>query len=55
MFYGLRLLSATRALGVDCRIKLIGASLEEGGVTSSETSEENGVAPRGDSQTVGWP
>ncbi len=49
---GLRLLSATRALRVDCRVKLIGASLEEGGVTISETSEDNGVAPRGDSQTV---
>ncbi len=29
MFYGLRLLSATRAFRVDCRVKLIGVSLEE--------------------------
>ncbi len=31
MFYGLRLLSATRAFRVDCRVKLIGVCLEEGG------------------------
>ncbi len=30
MFYGLRLLSATRAFRVDCHVKLIGVSLEEG-------------------------
>ncbi len=35
MFYGLRLLSATRAFRVDCRVKLIDISLEEGDVTSS--------------------
>ncbi len=29
LFYGLRLLSATRAFRVDCRVKLIGVSLEE--------------------------
>ncbi len=54
MFYGLRLLSATRAFRVDCRVKTIGVSLEEGGVTSSYTGEENGVASRGDSPTVDW-
>ncbi len=35
MFYSLRLLSATRAFKVDCRVKQIDASLEEGVVTSS--------------------
>ncbi len=44
MFYGLRLLSTTRAFRIDCRVKLIGVSIEEGGVTSSLTDEENGVA-----------
>ncbi len=34
MLYGLRLLSATRAFGVDCRVNLIG--LEEGGVMGEE-------------------
>ncbi len=55
MFYGLRLLSETRAFGVDCRVELVGVSLEEGGVTGSKTGEENSVAPRGDSPTVGRP
>ncbi len=32
MFYGLRLLPATRAFRVDCGVKLIGLSLEDGGV-----------------------
>ncbi len=32
MFYGLRLISATWAFRVDCCVKLIGVSLEEGGV-----------------------
>ncbi len=31
MFYGLRLLSATRAFGVHCRVELVGVSLKEGG------------------------
>ncbi len=35
MFNGLRLLSATRAFRVDYRVKLIGVSLEERGLTSS--------------------
>ncbi len=35
MFYGLWLLSATRAFRVDCHVKLIGVSLEEGVVTNS--------------------
>ncbi len=43
MLYGLRPLSATRAL----RVKLIGVSLEEGGVTSSsrrvETARQSAV------------
>ncbi len=39
MFYGLRLLYATRAFRVDCRVKLIGVSLEDEGVTSSWTRE----------------
>ncbi len=29
IFYGLQFLSATRAFRVDCRVKLIGVSLEE--------------------------
>ncbi len=51
----LAVLFSTRAFRVDCRVKLIGVSLEEGGVTSSYTGEENGVAPRGGSPTVGRP
>ncbi len=47
--------AATRAFGVDCRVELVGVSLEEGGVTGSKTGEENSVAPRGDSPTVGRP
>ncbi len=35
VFYVLRLLSATRAFGVDCRVELVGVSLKEGGVTGS--------------------
>ncbi len=35
VFYGLRLLSATRAFGVDCRVELVGVRLKEGGVTGS--------------------
>ncbi len=35
MFYGLRLLSATRAFGVDCRVELVGVSLKEWGLTGS--------------------
>ncbi len=35
VFYGLQLLSATRAFGVDCRVELVGVSLEQGGVTGS--------------------
>ncbi len=35
VFYGLRLLSATRAFGVDFRVELVGVSLKKGGVTSS--------------------
>ncbi len=31
----LRLLSATRAFGVNCRVELVGVSLKEGGVTGS--------------------
>ncbi len=46
VFYVLRLLSATRAFGVDCHVELDGVSLEEGDVTSSKTGEENSVAPR---------
>ncbi len=30
VFYGLRLVSATRAFGVDCRVELVGVSLKEG-------------------------
>ncbi len=44
VFYGLRLPSTIWAFRVDCRVKLIGVSLEGGGVTSSKTGEENGVA-----------
>ncbi len=43
------------AFRVDCRVQLIGVCLEEGGVTSSYTGEENGVAPRGYSPTFGRP
>ncbi len=35
VFYGLRLLSATRAFEVDCRVELIGVGLKEGGVAGS--------------------
>ncbi len=35
VFYGLRLLPATRAFGVDWRVELVGVSLKEGGVTGS--------------------
>ncbi len=31
VFYGLRLLSATRAFGVDFRVELVGVSLKKGG------------------------
>ncbi len=55
MFYGFRLLSTTRAFRIDCRVKLIGVSLEVEGVTSSQTVEENGVTPRGGSPMVGRP
>ncbi len=55
VFYGLRLLFATRALWVDSRVGLIGLSLEEGGVTRQYASEGNGVAPREDGLTVSWP
>ncbi len=55
MFYGLQLLSANRALRIDCRVKLISVSLEKGGVTSSLTGEKNGVTPREGSPTVGRP
>ncbi len=40
MFYGLRLLSAARALKVECHIELIGVSLEEGDVVSEECSPQ---------------
>ncbi len=55
VFYGLRLLSATKAFGFDCRVEMVGVSLKDGGVTSSRAGEENNVAPRGDSPTVGRP
>ncbi len=55
VFYGLRLLSSTRAFGVDCCVKLVCVSLKEGGVTGSKMGEENSIAPRGDSPTVGRP
>ncbi len=55
VFYGLRLRSATRAFGVGCRVKLVGVSLKEGGVTGSWTGEENSVARRGDCPAVGRP
>ncbi len=45
------LLSATRALKVDCRVELIGESLEVGSMTSPQTGEEDGFASRGDSPT----
>ncbi len=35
VFYGLWLLSATGANRVDCRVKFIGESLADGGVTNS--------------------
>ncbi len=35
VFYGLWLLSATRAFGVECRVELVGVSLNEVGVTDS--------------------
>ncbi len=50
--YGLRLLSATRTFKVDCRVKLIGFTLEEGGLASSWAGEENDVTPRGGSLSV---
>ncbi len=53
MFYGLRLLSATRAFGVNYRVELVGVSLKEGGVTRSYSGEENGVSPRRGGPTVG--
>ncbi len=35
VFYGLRLLFATREFKVNCRVKVIGVSFEEGDVISS--------------------
>ncbi len=40
MFYGLQLFFTTRGFRVDFRIRLIGVSLEDGGVSSSSTGKE---------------
>ncbi len=56
---GLRLLSATRAFRVDCRVELIGVSLEEGEklvLTSPASSSRRGATAGGASPILkkGW-
>ncbi len=47
MLYGLRLLSATRAFGVDCRVELVGVGLKEGGC-------DRLVDGRGEQRRAAW-
>ncbi len=54
MFYGLQLLSATRVFRVDCLVKLIGVSLEEGCDQLVDGRVERCRAAEG-SPTVGLP
>ncbi len=59
LLYGLRLLSATRAFRVDCRVELIGVSLEEGKklvLTSPASSSRRGATAGGASPILkkGW-